>query len=109
MSDFLTKAEALIKDWTEEGLVPPKNETELMCARQLDALIARCGWQPIETAPKDGAWALVYADGAINCAFVRGDGVVEDWTTPQCPNVIPEYVTHWMPLPAAPKPEDAEE
>lgn len=59
-------------------------------------------WQPIETAPKDGAWALVYADGAINCTFVQQGKLPDDWTLPRAPNVIPELVTHWMPLPAPP-------
>jgi len=60
-------------------------------------------WRPIETAPEKGAWALVYADGAINCAYVQHGKLPDDWTLPQSPNVIPQYVTHWMPLPPPPK------
>lgn len=59
-------------------------------------------WQPIETAPAEGVWALVYADGAMNCAFVQQGKRPDDWTRPSCPNVMPEQVTHWMPLPKAP-------
>ena len=59
-------------------------------------------WQPIETAPKDGVWALVYADGAINCAYVKAGQLPEDWTRPANPNVQPWAVTHWMPLPELP-------
>ena len=60
-------------------------------------------WQPIETAPEEGEWALVYADGAVNCAYVRRDYLPDDWTMPDCPNVQPESVTHWMPLPEPPR------
>lgn len=59
-------------------------------------------WQPIETAPKDGEWALVFADGAINCMFVKQGYLPQDWTSPRCPNIDPANVTHWMPLPATP-------
>ena len=62
-------------------------------------------WQPIETAPKEGAWVLVYADGAINCAYVEAGKLPEDWTRPANPNVLPWAVTHWMPLPNPPKGE----
>jgi hypothetical protein len=61
-------------------------------------------WIPIEDAPEDGEWALVYADGAMNCAFVKRGQLPEDWTGQQCPNIIPRFVTHWMPLP--PPPDD---
>lgn len=59
---------------------------------------SRC-WRPIETAPEEGAWALVYADGAINCAYVQRGITPSDWTNPKNPNVVPELITHWMPLP----------
>lgn len=59
-------------------------------------------WLPIDTAPKEGVWALVYAGGAINCAFVEAGKLPDDWTDPSCPNVLPEDVTHWMPLPVPP-------
>ena len=66
------------------------------------------GWQPIETAPKDGAWALVYADGAINCAYVKAGRLPVDLTHPANPNVFPAAVTHWMPLPKPPATEGGE-
>jgi len=67
------------------------------------------GWQPIETAPKDGTNILVYtAYGQCEvywgdcgweqkaCIFVEDDGY---WNAFLC--VLP---THWMPLPAPPQP-----
>ena len=65
------------------------------------------GWMPIETAPKEGSWALVYAYGAINCMYVQAGKEPEDWTRPKNPNVISGNVTHWMPLPAHPGAQQA--
>jgi len=74
-------------------------------------------WQPIETAPKDGTPALVYASregwrgSAIVCAFyhanqwriygvVNGPPFTGKIKSTQClDEVIP---SHWMPLPAPP-------
>jgi hypothetical protein len=59
------------------------------------------GWQPIETAPKDGRWILVtsvhnpYANGVMQ--WVDGDWL--DW---QDHIVRTEAITHWMPLPPPP-------
>lgn len=53
--------------------------------------------------PNEMTWALVCADGAMNClGFTPGKGW-DDWTRPECPNVSPEQITHWMPLPDQPK------
>ena len=57
-------------------------------------------WMPISEAPEEGAWVLVNADGAVNCAFVKRGCLPEDWTDPQAPNISPQLVTHWMPIPA---------
>lgn len=72
------------------------------------------GWQPIDTAPKDGTWFLAYwpvhsfedrvrvtqfsswANDEIDRAFVDADDFI-DWTSP----------THWMPLPPPPVATDA--
>ena len=62
-------------------------------------------WRPIETAPSEGAWALVSACGAVNCAYVELGKIPRDLTNPSCPNVNPQWVTHWMPLPKPPATE----
>lgn len=60
-------------------------------------------WQPIETAPKDGADVLVYGEGSYAVASWNGEewrdmgdigwaGMYGDGNQP----------THWMPLPEAP-------
>lgn len=59
----------------------------------------RAGWQPIETAPKDGTWILLLHENHstptvgrwIDGGWFSDDGL--KWPS-----------THWMPLPAAPTP-----
>ena len=60
-------------------------------------------WQPIETAPKDGAEALVWGPKQ-DCAYlaVWNDGW---WVVDVHPDPWTELLsspTHWMPLPAPP-------
>lgn len=55
-------------------------------------------WQPIETAPKEGALVLLWIEGGVEIGFWNGktwdDGnFYDDIGTP----------THWMPLPEPPK------
>jgi len=55
---------------------------------------------PDESRPHEG-YVLVWADGAVDClAFYKGQFV--NWTNPESPNVYPEYITHWMPIPPSP-------
>lgn len=67
-------------------------------------------WQPIETAPKDGAWILVvdYTDDeSFGVAYwFAGDGEYKDagwYSTSCCDDITMFYPTHWMPLPQPPK------
>lgn len=57
-------------------------------------------WQPIETAPKDGACVLITGEGLVReCRSFRddwGDPVYSEWFFEATP-------THWMPLPEPPK------
>lgn len=59
------------------------------------------GWQPIETAPKDGRHVLVrLINGEVFRASFHRSGW---WVATDLGHV---NAKHWMPLPAAPKPED---
>ena len=66
------------------------------------------GWQPIETAPKDGQDILV-TDG-MNCYCVEWDEEFDWWTVDD--NKLGPFrlrgsaPTHWVPLPPAPGPAD---
>lgn len=57
-------------------------------------------WQPMETAPRDGRWILLW--DKLECLAVSGywDAHVDDWMTDvDLPYFIPTY---WLPLPPAP-------
>ena len=60
------------------------------------------GWQPIATAPKDGMFLVVKADGNM---FVISGEILWRQRTAKIPT--PEHlrfdVTHWMPLPPPPE------
>ena len=74
------------------------------------------GWQPIETAPKDGTRILIYTPKATRQKVQEAYWVTpwedapEDecwWGTPHGPagrgyTILTKSATHWMPLPAAP-------
>lgn len=85
--------------------------------RAIEAEVLRInGWQPIETAPRDGTSVLIYMPEASRKKVMeaywgtRWEGAPKDqcwWTTPHGPagrgyTILPKAVTHWMPLPAAP-------
>jgi hypothetical protein len=67
------------------------------------------GWQPIETAPKDGEWIIVYD---ANYDHSSSSYLIAYWHKPLKvwagkPNSkgrfpLWENATHWMPLPPAP-------
>lgn len=69
-------------------------------------------WQPIENAPSDGSWVLLYSDKwpiwsypMVGWRHRAGD----EWEFPAHPQWSSEmsWPTHWMPLPEPPaKPED---
>lgn len=71
------------------------------------------GWQPIETAPKDGIAILVHIPGDRRpvqeawwaLSYEGGPGY---WSTPFGPNgrgyiILADSPTHWMPLPPPPE------
>ena len=73
-------------------------------------------WQPIETAPKDGAILIYFADGRIDpitamdilndAALLTDESHCWLFTCDPQPNVFcgfEAYPTHWMPLPQPPK------
>ena len=85
------------------------------------ALTVPQGWQPIETAPKDGTPVLVYPP-----TWAKAIASIAKWNKDEYAKKPRPYwrrvddygkvtisrdnpPTHWMPLPAAPKPENSHE
>lgn len=71
----------------------------------------RSGWQPIETAPKDGTQLLLYDCGVIKIGSWREDDYrgIEEWLENDWNDFStgwassPIYASHWQPLPTPPK------
>jgi hypothetical protein len=61
-------------------------------------------WQPIETAPRNGSWVLVWWPSVTDVAFV-GYMVNGEWRAATDGSRWPSLSapTHWMPLPEGPK------
>jgi hypothetical protein len=57
-------------------------------------------WLPIETAPTDGTFVLLWAANESECAMVGYFG--RRWELAHC-DCAPFTPTHWMPLPDPPK------
>ena len=101
--------------WLIDGFLCAIKERDQKIQDMEDAM---GGWQPIETAPKDGSTILVFGEGEISVAFwenpVRcgfwrcvGYGILacEDSGSPYArpPSLIHPDPTHWMPLPITPE------
>ena len=58
-------------------------------------------WKPIETAPKDGAYLLLYSEdeGVLIGTWSAGDWYKDGFVTDSLPV---EEVTRWMSLPEPP-------
>lgn len=107
--------------WHDDAVVTPAIAT-------LNAVIAEMGWQPIETAPKDGTDVLIWKDmgdtPVVHIAWYRSKEewedsgkycgfceTIEEWegwwsytenSVSQSKLDGHHAPTHWMPLPAAP-------
>lgn len=59
-------------------------------------------WQPIETAPRDGEWLLVFdpIEGVTLAIFAPSEGI---FRSPYVEVDFELKPTHWMPLPSPPR------
>jgi hypothetical protein len=60
-------------------------------------LSASSGWQPIETAPKDGTEVLIWPREITGTAIYSHG----EWVDPN-EEYAESHPTHWMPMPAGP-------
>lgn len=97
---------------------PKQNDYIEMSRAALTAALADCvvGWLPIETAPRDGTFIILYCpeDGSRWWASWQGGwswfgsdeyGLRREGHSLGNPNVVTGwFVSHWQPLPAPPAP-----
>ncbi len=85
-------------------------KSKLLQAERELAEVRKDAWQPIETAPKDGAEVFLWLPSPYNrIEKARWFDLWENWQLGEFPDHSDEYCgigsalpTHWMPLPAAP-------
>ena len=89
-------------------------ETAEKCIHKLAALVPE--WQPIENAPKDGTFILLWPEGVTEFdeddyrvpdigrwkEWLDQDGPQSGWDNHNCGDSISKP-SHWMPLPLPPK------
>ena len=93
------KAVTLAEQRTSEKLFEAGTKIAELEA-EIESLRAQLEWQPIETAPKDGAPLLI--------AFRNKEVAIAPWSKSGPMEVTPQFdlgwtATHWMPLPAPPE------
>jgi hypothetical protein len=114
----LAKARALVSALCQEGekhwrmCVPVQDDdsdvllsrifrhTEDLLAALREQEEARQGWQPIDTAPKDGSMVLLYRETAYTARWLHSEVMGPVWATPDGHVVF--RATYWMPIPDAP-------
>jgi len=92
--------------WKEETRIPRATSIRLFTTPQP----AIPEWQPIETAPKDGTYFLCFNGNWRGLSRYWEPNYEDDpiWVDETTEFISPPP-THWMPLPAAPKPENSHE
>ncbi|HEY9145621.1 MAG TPA: DUF551 domain-containing protein [Thiobacillus sp.] len=99
----------LLRDGMIDGEIPTRQAIRAI-ARAL-AQPAPEGWRAIETAPRDGAFVLL-TDNRCNPCWLIGQWKHDRWwgqATNSGKSIVWRDATHWMPLPAAPKPVEGVE
>jgi hypothetical protein len=60
------------------------------------------GWQPIETAPKDGQRVMLHSPETHTYTGICASWCIIDLIWEEWDSHFPCYPTHWQPVPAAP-------
>jgi len=107
--------ERLCEDYADRCGKGPGYEAMLEIERlrtRVAELEAERAWRPIETAPKDGGCILACDARTVDWYLVVGWSQTSDigwgWSTQDGLTYHQDSLTHWMPLPAAPKSEGGE-
>ena len=115
MADLMQRERKILADaWVQAGWPPEAaavlasgNDTQLTV--QLSAIAAAIraapAWQPIETAPRDGAPVWAFNGEQAPMLYIAGEGyALWIWADQVLADVdpSPEQPTHWMPLPEPP-------
>ena len=95
--EAMSKAYSEVGQWTTPEHMPPALRKAIMTAITDAGYRIVPGWQPIETAPRDGTNVLAFWSDWGDCGVVRFDR--GEWWAMMHDVVTP---THWMPLPAPP-------
>ena len=120
MNDLISRAEAIavMKEecWKDREMkLSDRIERRLaaLCAQQPAAPVSgvtvqEAGWQPIDTAPRDGAWVLLHGLCEIPCIDAGSpETVMAYWTNHNgggwvWHGAVAMTFTHWLPLPEPP-------
>ena len=107
MTDIVERLRSLAEEWFEMcgDIHEPLNEAAAEITH-LRAKLAVRDWQPIETAPRTGARLWLFSpyfdlDRKMYIGWWHKDGCWMDFSDSEL-----SAPTHWMPLPAIPKPEN---
>lgn len=123
MSDILDRVIGIIDPWTRGAFTGWANRTGessitldlaeehfVDCMQDMlddlrEKLPATAGWQPIETAPKDGTEVLIRSDNGVRVAKYEQSSHFGGWFIPLQNGVtggcFAQNVTGWMPAPEA--------
>ena len=82
-----------------------KRAAAILAALNAAGFVVEQGWQPIETAPRDGTRVLVYAPPVASSEYETARQRVDWWGEPDGWQMMRprQPYTHWRPLPTPPE------
>ena len=100
-----TDGSGIIHDETKRNGVNLVTKSYTVPLYALPPITEQEGWQPIETAPKDGTGILVYTRNDNIYVVAYDNYFSAPWRIRNDQGLNVSVPTHWMPLPAAPRKE----
>jgi len=101
--DEVSRGIGLARLFSEDSARAALSAAEPFIQARIAAAVEPGGWQPIETAPKDGTWLLGWANdnAPYRISWGRNHNDRLAWCT-TFGSFVEGYITHWRPLPAPP-------